>query len=69
MLVLDFWKTLLSAGLGFLGGLLAEPLRMEITNGVKMRQMRKALYRDALRAYWGFGKVRTALPVGIMTEN
>jgi hypothetical protein len=44
-------NTLVSAGIGFLAGLLAEPLRMIITNGVKARQMRTAIYRDAIRQY------------------
>ena len=48
----EFWKTLLSAALGFLAGLLAEPLRLLITNSVKLRQMRTALYRDAIHRYW-----------------
>src|ERR1039458_1205664 len=48
----ELWKTLLSAGLGFLGGLLAEPVRMAITDRVKRRQMRRAMYWDAYRSYW-----------------
>jgi hypothetical protein len=48
----DFWKTLLSATLGFLAGLLAEPLRLLITSTVRLREMRTALYRDAICRYW-----------------
>jgi hypothetical protein len=48
----ELWKTLLIAGLGFLGGLLAEPVRMAITDRVKRRQMRRAMYWDAYRSYW-----------------
>lgn len=48
----EFWKALISAGLGFFVGLLAEPIRMIITNSVKVRQMRAALYRDAIHRYW-----------------
>ena len=48
----EFWKTLLSVALGFLAGLLAEPLRLIITNSVKLNQMRTELYRDATSRYW-----------------
>jgi hypothetical protein len=48
----EFWRALVGAGLGFFAGLLAEPIRMIITNGVKARQMRTTLYRDAIDRYW-----------------
>jgi hypothetical protein len=47
----DFWKALLGPGLGFLAGLLAEPLRVLMTNWAKLHKMRADLYRDVCKRY------------------
>ncbi len=47
----DFLKTLLTVAVSFLAGLLAEPLRLLITETMKRKQIRSALYRDAVSHY------------------
>ncbi len=47
----DVWKALLGAGLGFFAGLLAEPLRVLMTNWAKLHKMRADLYHDVCTRY------------------